>query len=66
MKKMKIKIPIGKHGFMLILTKNLYNENFEKMKKIIETINWDNSKFVMFPSEFIHSVKYVKRRWKKK
>ena len=63
---MKVKIPVGKDGFMLILTKNLYNENFEKVKTILEGIDWDNTKFVIFPSEFIHKIKYIKRRLRKK
>lgn len=59
----EIRVPLGEKYFFILLTKNINAENVKKLEKLCNQIDWDNSKFVFLPSEYVHSITFYKKRW---
>ena len=58
---MKIKI-LGESYLYLIHTRDIYTEEqLNKFRECMNAIDWDNDKWIMFPSEYVSKVQVVKR-----
>ena len=66
MKKLKkIKIKLKENRLVVVYTKNIYmGEDLERVKDFFETVNWEETPYILIPSEYVKKIKIIKRRRK--